>query len=399
MKAPPLLLSSLALLAMSQLVSPIADAYYPIEGYECNWKDPRIDTLVTASRNALTARLRVSDNIFAGGPADNVNGKLEFFLNTRKIQEETFAKMREIRGPYIHVNDRKRAETVVSLSVPPPEPSRDLAYLFSSKDQKFRKSYIEDCDYLSTSAKLHYVRSFSFGGTNAELSWSRSGQLDAEGTTLRVQEGKSKLTLALQAEELKAADDHNPSYSGPYVLSLNNDGKKQIILRLETFTRDEISSYRVTYDRVYFKDEKTKKWKFASHYWSASYPRFADLKKNGKTQWISENYELSRESLALPGSEIDYSEGPLQIWEWSKDNKFIDATRLYPDEIRKHAQVCLARYKANSSRESTALCYVGDLCLLGEKKKALAVLAAMETEKSKKLHGRIVKQLQKHGYL
>lgn len=76
-------------------------AYYPIEGYDCNWLNPRYQTECTASRGGVTAKLRIDSEIFDGGPGNNVRGKLEISINNKKRQEIELGPMRDMRGPHV----------------------------------------------------------------------------------------------------------------------------------------------------------------------------------------------------------------------------------------------------------------------------------------------------------
>ena len=167
--------------------------------------------------------------------------------------------------------------------------------------------------------------------------------------------------------------------------------------------KSSIDSHVCSFERIYYFDKRSKKIKSKTHYWEGNYPRLADLKNDGQKQFITEDYKLESSRWTEREDANQRTGGPIQIWQWTKNNELKNVSRGYPGEIRKHAKACLGGYgtieHAAFPSESNIIAYVGDLCLLGETNKALSELNKLQTDKIKKAHVQIIQQLEQLGYL
>ena len=90
------------LLTLGALNMQVASAGYdPNDSYKVPWLDPRCETACPASHGSVKARLRIDANMFEDSPMDNTTAKLQFFVNSRKRQEEKIGSLRDISGPFI----------------------------------------------------------------------------------------------------------------------------------------------------------------------------------------------------------------------------------------------------------------------------------------------------------
>ncbi|MBX9720026.1 MAG: hypothetical protein K2X81_01420, partial [Candidatus Obscuribacterales bacterium] len=287
--------------------------------------------------------------------------------------------------------------------------TRYYVYDFDPKANRFKKRAAHhDSDVSSsTAADIAYARVNKYGNTNAALKWNslQTGTQDWEFEIHRAKDTLLSAPLDRSFSFNGLPPFKNVQFSGPYVASLNGTADVQVDLRVDTSLNQPHNDHRVCFDKIFFYDKKTKKLDSFIQYWSGNYPRLADLRKNGKTQFVVEDYQIEHDCWTEASQAFMVGAGPLQIWQWSQyKKKLINVTKKYPDEIRKHAQASLAAY--NDSKKTLSypgdfyiISYVGDLCLLGEKHKAVAELKRLQTPNIKMMHKQILFQLKRNGYL
>jgi hypothetical protein len=399
----------LSLLLFGCMTLPAAQAYYPVDGYETNWLNPRMKTNSTASKGNLKAKLTVDSNMFDGQVLDTTKGKLELYVDSKKVQTEFLGPMRGMNGPFLVENENGKKMVLVNVSLPRDADTRYYVYDFDPAKNRFKKrAPRHDSDVSSSSAvDIAYSRANKFGSTSALLKWN-SLQTGTQDWEFEIHRGKDRLLSGSLERDFTFAGlppFKGVQFSGPFIASMNGTGDVQVDLRIDTSLNQPHNDHRVCFDKIYFYDKKTKKLDSYTHYWSGNYPRLADLRKNGKTQFVIEDYQIEHDCWTEEEQAVMVGAGPLQIWQWSQNKKkLLNVTRKYPDEIRKHAAASLAAYKESKKTLSYPgdfyiISYVGDLCLLGEKHKALAELKRLQTANTKKMHKQILYQLKRNGYL
>ena len=399
--------SAFLLLTLGVLSGQVASAgYYPTDSYKVPWLDPRCETACTASHGSVKARLRIDANMFDGGPMDNTKAKLEFFVNSRKRQEEKIGPLRNVSGPYIGQNKRNRTEVAVDLSIPPSQskPSGYYSFGYNHAKKKFQeRGELQNQDeFLAATSKIDCLRKSQSGNTSATLSWKTAASVGSNSWTIKIKR-KNKLALSQKLElPMQPNEERAPEISschGPFIASLDGSSEQQVDLRICAMMRDDLLSYTGTFEKIYYYDKRSRKMKSDLHFWGCTYPRLAKLKNNGKIQLIAEDYLLEREcwnAREFSSKGLIWG-GPLQIWQWRKQ-KLQNVTREFPAELKKHAKAQLDG-NLGAKGDSHIIAYVGDLCLLGETQKALSELKRLDTENTKARHTEILQALKSRGYL
>lgn len=394
----------LAAFVISLSVPESTAGFYPIEGYETKWQNPVINTTYTARHQSVGATLTVTENTFFDGPVDKTTGKLEFFVNKRKSQEEKLGPMRDLGGLFIGLDKKKRTSVYINVSLPHSY-TNHFTYIQKGPAKVFRKVSPTTDDMPKALCATEICRRSSCGNTEATLSWIKPAlDVDATDWKLIIKKGR-KVIHSSFLDTTNSGDPALPplrgaAFQGPYLTSLDGSGNVQVDLRIDSMVSEEHSSYRVAFEKIYYFDKRKKQMKARVHYWGMACPRFARLKNDGSTQIISEDFQLEHDCWSDREHVSNQNGGPLQIWQWTKDNQLKNVSRDYPEEIRKHARAALNQYMAGKlSSQNDLIAYVGDLCLLGEEKKALAELKRLETPDMQPLHDHLISELRKKHYL
>jgi len=376
-----------------------------IYGYEANWIDPRQESVFTTSLDKLKAELTVTSPIFDTSP-DAATGQLRIFSEAKHPYLILFRdKRRSIEGPWIIHSENGEPRVVVDIQ-PVDKPGvtdvgqTTFAYKHDPSSGTFDKlpSRKLMVDVAQEAGAISGTRIAAGRDITAKVQWQALHR-DNSHWTLNIKKGSKTLVSGpMKTDELGKVSRHGssePHCYGPYVRSLDGSGQPQIDLRYEIWVDKGKGETTIVYERIYFYDNRTRKLKSVTQFWGENNPRFADLRHDGRPRFVTEDWQLQHDAFNDFG-------GPLQIWEWTRRHKLLNVTRQFPQEIRKHAKVCWDEYQKEEGKERTnhlLLSYYGDLCLVGESKKAISALQKSQSAGEKELHQIILGQLRKYRYL
>lgn len=366
--------------------------------YQTTWFDPHQRNVLTAERGPLKAELTVNQPIFSGGPDRSIGG-LKIRLDNKVIYEDRYPKdQRLIDGPWL--SDDESSPTIFVELMRPDSPGdysesqKVFAYKVNSDNNWVSKTVATTyaIDTKQANEKTMAIRDGEYGGVEATLSSNSLSTKNLDGWQLVISKGNKKLLAENPVTPDVSSNEERwnpPRCHGPFVTSLNNDGKVQVVLMFETVMDKPGGCYTVYSQKIYYIDEAGEV-KSTTTSFGAINPRFVSIGQPSVLRLISEDWSLARDIW-------EEDPGPLQIWKWDK-NKLVNVTKEYPEEIKKHKDGVLARYNQDKS-SCWLLGYIGDLLNLGEKDKAFSELEAYKTQTTEKYHDRIIEQLKQHGYM
>lgn len=363
--------------------------------YKTNWVQPKQQRLFTAADDKIKAKLIVSRNIFDEGEA-RTSGKLTILRNGKFAGSDRYMSQKgkedivNISGPAIAAIGNED-ENAVEVHKQCYQEITDYEYTYNDKTKRYDrgKPSIDPGDISAQKSHPTWGNSFSeVGNTRAALHWKQNlYEFGGSNPTLTIKKGRHILySAAVEPPSLAGSDERKdkvPECFGPFVTTqIDPAGKVLTDLRVTRV----VGSARLGCEIIYYYDRTSRKMKISTHEWGLNSPRLADLRGDNKIEYITEDWSLSKPDMG----------GPIQIWRWGKGHKLVDITRQFPNEIEKHAHAAYAQWKKDHTRASL-LAYVGDLCLLNQKKSALKALHRMNSDTE--TNDKITAQLKDANYL
>lgn len=392
----------------------------PLSGYgHCdkrggdNFVNPRVTTELESSFADVVARLVLVMPAFAVDgclpPPPQSTAELTVLRGGKPLLKEKFRGYSSLSGPTLTAN-REHPPTVTLDLVSPLEELRN--YDFEIESGRYNLNDGEqkrlEADTQTDTPGIRARREATAGDLEVEATWSASpGNLDNGGRDfeLIVKKGSDVMFAETLDKDLplldgeKQAADLSVVLSGPVIVSLTGDSRKQVVVRLSVPVVCDGSNDQRHFEIIVFENE----WgvfKRITRSWRSFAPHLADLDRDGKLEFVTQDGGLADALWHKPGSALKTgSGGPIQIWRFDGE-ALVDVTRQMPREIERHAAASLKQFESEPDHpECYLLGYTGDLMLLGRGEKALQELSRLETESVKREKPAITEQLKKFGYL
>ncbi|MGB8689715.1 MAG: hypothetical protein WCD53_20575 [Microcoleus sp.] len=209
--------------------------------------------------------------------------------------------------------------------------------------------------FLGGAAKAE-TKTAESGNVRAEVSSQSTSGLCSQNPRLRLlRNARTVFNLNIPKEEVGYC-----RVSDLQVRDLDKDNEPEIIL--DIFSG---GAHCCTSSLIYRYDVKTKEYTAISHPWgNGGHYRIEDVNKDGNVEFVDRDGRFAYKFASYAGSYY-----PLQIWQY-REGKMIDATRLYPQQVKNHAYQLWQEYikTKNQSEEAKArlAAYLADKYLLGE---------------------------------
>ncbi|MBK9145529.1 MAG: hypothetical protein IPM23_23905 [Candidatus Melainabacteria bacterium] len=391
----------------------------PLSGYgHCDKRNgdkfvnPLVTTELQSSLADVVARLVLATPAFAVDgclpPPPPSAAEFTVLRGGRPLLKKKFKGFSSLAGPTLTAN-REQPPTVTLDLVSPPEEFRNYDFEIASGRYKLNDGEKRpEADEKTDTPCIRARRALSAGDLEVEATWSASpGNLDSGGRDFELVVKKDNQVmfadkldkdLPLRDGEKQAAD-YSVVLSGPVIVSLTGDSRKQVVARLSVpVVRDGNNDQR-HFEIIIFESESGV-FKRVTRSWLSFPPHLADLELDGKLEFVTQDGGLADALWHKQGSALKTgSGGPIQIWRFDGE-ALVDVTRQMPGEIERHAAASLKQFESEPDHpECYLLGYTGDLMLLGRVEEALRELSRLETEPVKKEKPAITEQLKKFGYL
>ncbi len=364
--------------------------------YQANWVAPRQKSIFTSCQGPVSAKLTLNAHTFEDGKA-RTSGKLQISRKGKLFYSESFVSQKnkadivKISGPRLF-NVEGDSEPAILLQVQCYQTVDVLEYDYDAKTGRYnkRKPSTNSDDARAHGNKMKGVRVATAGNTKTTLHWDQ--ELYNHGGSnwnLQIKRGR-KVVWSRPLELPKISGDQGktdliPECFGPFVTAtLDPSGKILVDTRVTRIVDDA----RLGCEMIYYYDRASRKMKVSTHEWGLNNPRLADLRgdpAHAQVDFVTEDWSLSQPEMG----------GPLQIWQWGKGNKLVNVTTQFPTEIKRHSRAALAEFKTEHSG-SNLLGYIGDLCLLHQKTKALKELKRLNSDTE--TNDKIIAQLKAAKY-
>ncbi|MBS1956076.1 MAG: hypothetical protein JST89_17970 [Cyanobacteria bacterium SZAS-4] len=385
------------LLALSlALISAQAAQAMTIGGatYNPNWVLPTQKRIFTAADSKVKAKLTITRNIFDEGNA-RTSGKLTIVRNGKFSGSDSYVSIKgkadivNINGPMLAaIGDQD--EPAVEVRKQCYQELYNYEYAYDDRTKRYEKREPSiDLGDIASQPTIIYGNSFgTVGNTRAALHWRQKyNEFGGSDIKLVIKKGKRVLySEAVEPPQIAGSEerkDNTPECFGPFVTTrIDPAGKVMTDLRVTRI----VGHARVGAEMIYYYDRAAHKMKISTHEWGLNSPRLADLSGDGKIEYVTEDWELSKPDMG----------GPIQIWRWGKGNKLVNVTKQFPGEIERHMNACLKQWKIDHTR-SSVLGYVGDLCLLNRKNTAMKELHRLNSDTE--TNDKITAQLKAAHYL
>jgi hypothetical protein len=364
--------------------------------YRANWVDPSQKSVFTSYGGPVSAKLTVNEHIFEAGNA-KTSGRLRILRKGKLAHSESFVSQKgkadivQISGPrIIAIEGENDPAILVQVQCYQKVDAFEYAYDEETGRYQKRKPSINPIDARAHGNKMKGISLGTAGNTKATLHWEQ--ELSDHGGSnwnLKIKRGRRVVwSQPLELPEIKSDQgrkDLTPECFGPFVTSTIDPSNKILVdLRVTRI----VDSARLACEMIFYYDRASRKMKVSTHEWGLNNPRLADLRgdpENAQVEFVTEDWSLSKPDMG----------GPLQIWQWGKGNKLVNVTAQFPTEIKRHSRAALAEFKSEHS-QSNLLGYIGDLCLLHQKTKALKELKRLNSDTE--TNDKIIAQLKAAKY-
>ena len=194
------------------------------------------------------------------------------------------------------------------------------------------------------------------GNVRAEFSFGPTSGLCSQNPQLKlVRKGQTVFNQNIPTEKIGYC-----RVSDLQVRDLDKDNEPEIILDIYSG-----GAHCCTSSLIYRYDIKTKEYTAITHRWGNSRgSNIEDLDKDGNVEFVTHDDRFSYKFSSYAGSRY-----PLQIWQY-REGKMIDATRLYPQQVKNHAYQLWQEYITAKNQfgggKAALAAYLADKYLLGE---------------------------------
>jgi hypothetical protein len=213
------------------------------------------------------------------------------------------------------------------------------------------------CQALTQSWQVSAVPQYVAGTPISRGKRSQSGSVVAEVYYTKEQPNKPRLKITRNGQTLQ--DNFLPNLAlksaGVFCVDLDKDGEPEVLL--DGFDKGFVSL-------IYYYQPQQNQYAYIEHKWATVSYRLEDIDKEGVLEFVSGDRAFDRFSQNTLDSAL-----PLAIWRYQQ-GKFIDATRLYEEQIRAHAELLwqeyLNRQRRQQQTKSILAAYLADRYLLDE---------------------------------
>jgi len=386
----------------------------PLSGYghvitdpKDNFLNPDVKTDYTSTIDGVTAMMTVINSAFTTDGCRTAQSKcaatLKIFKKNVLLMTKNYSGFQYLSGPSLAANLRGTPPTVTVDVVDPREEYHN--YNFVKKTGKYNETIDGPepaVDENRAEPPIFAVRVASHGDVSAEMKWNAMwGNLNNGGKSfdLKIKQGANVVWSGALPLEVPSRDSERSIEAfGPIVLPLDDVKRECVLARFSVPIKENGVENLTTVDFVFYSDGG-KEFRSFKQTWNGTPPHLADHDRDGKVEFITQDYEFAKKLWLAKDSPLKSGTGgPMQIWRWNK-NRFDNVTKQLPNELKRHAASSLKQFKSEPDHpECYLLGYVGDLCLLGEKKNALNVLDQMATPNTVKMKSEIIEQLTANGY-
>ncbi|MCA9801911.1 MAG: hypothetical protein KC777_08000 [Cyanobacteria bacterium HKST-UBA02] len=392
----------------------------PLSGYgHCDKRggdsfiNPRVTTELESSLDDVVAKLVLVTPAFAvdgclPSPPQST-AELTVLRGGKPLLKQKFKGYNSLSGPTLTAN-KEQPPTVTLDLVSPLEEFKNFDFEIESGRYKLASDEAKrpEPDSRIETPEIKARRQVSSGDLDALVTWTASsGSIDngGKGFELVIKKGDDVMFAESLDKDLPLPDGEKPAadqsvvLSGPVIVSLTGDSRKQIVARLSVPVECDGNSDQRYFEIIVYENP----WgvfKRITRSWRSFAPHLAESGKDGKLVFVTQDGGLADALWRKQGSALKTgSGGPIQIWRFDGE-ALVDVTRKMPGEIERHAAASLKQFESEPDHpECYLLGYTGDLMLLGKSEKALQELSRLETESVKKEKPAITEQLRKFGYL
>ncbi|MGD9679851.1 MAG: hypothetical protein AB7W16_01590 [Candidatus Obscuribacterales bacterium] len=392
----------------------------PLSGYgHCDKRggdsfvNPRVTTELESSLDDVVAKLVLVTPAFAVDgclpPPPRSTAELTVLRGGKPLLKQKFKGYSSLSGPTLTAN-KEQPPTVTLDLVSPLEEFKNYDFEIESGRYKLNDGDERgpEADPQKDTPAIKARRRATSGDLEVETTWSASpGNLDNGGRDfeLVIKKGGDVMFAEKLDKDLplldgeREATDLSVVLSGPVIVSLTGDSRKQVVARLSIPVECQGNNDLRHFEIIVFENE----WgvfKRITRSWRSFPPHLADIDRDGKLEFVTQDGGLADALWRKQGSSLKTgSGGPIQIWRFD-GAALVDVTRKIPEAVERHASACLKQFESEPDHPDCYLLgYTGDLMLLGKGEKALQELSRLETESVKKEKPAITEQLKKFGYL